>query len=260
MGRYSQTILCFSLALVFYPPSGLAQDPTQFAWMAPTTNEDLTSLTDLAGFKIYCGASSGVYNAPVNVADPLVRTYPINGVVGVGNHFCITTAYNTVGTESVFSNEVNFQISQAGVPVAPVNIVVSSQVAISGLVISDTTPITYIWDNLVIGLAIYIDRVFKYIVVPTEYIGLKVLRTANDDKASPEGVSFRISVAATVFVIWDDLLVKPAWLASWQDTGDDVLTGSNVIISILRKDFSAGIVQLGQNSSGLGSMYTVMVR
>ena len=67
-----------------------------------------------AGYKVYCGAASGVYGIPVDVGTAL--EHPISTP---GTYYCAATAYNTAG-ESGFSNEVFFTLRSA--PGAPVNL------------------------------------------------------------------------------------------------------------------------------------------
>ncbi len=81
-------------------------------WDAPTTNEDGTPLTDLKGYKLYYGTSSGDYTGSIDIGDTtsveiatiidsIYDTLPTSGTV------CFAvTAYDTLGNESDYSNEV----------------------------------------------------------------------------------------------------------------------------------------------------------
>jgi hypothetical protein len=73
------------------------------AWNAPTTNTDGTPLTDLAGYKVYYGTSSGNYTRAIDVGN--VETYKIEGLQS-GTYYFATTAYDKSGNESDYSNEV----------------------------------------------------------------------------------------------------------------------------------------------------------
>ena len=73
------------------------------AWDAPTTNADGTPLTDLAGYKVYYGTASGNYTVSKDVGN--VLTYTITGLQ-TGTYYFAATSYNTLGNESVYSNEV----------------------------------------------------------------------------------------------------------------------------------------------------------
>jgi hypothetical protein len=73
------------------------------AWDAPTTNTDGSPLTDLAGYKIYYGTSSGNYTTIIDVGN--VTTYFINNLV-LGTYYFTVTTYNTSGVESAYANEI----------------------------------------------------------------------------------------------------------------------------------------------------------
>ena len=72
-------------------------------WTPPTTDTDGTPLTDLAGYKVYYGTSSGNYGTPINVGN--VTTYTISNLIS-GSYYFVVTAYNLSGIESNYSNEV----------------------------------------------------------------------------------------------------------------------------------------------------------
>ncbi len=74
------------------------------SWDAPTTNTDGTPLTNLAGYKIYYGTSSGNYTRIIDVGN--VTTSVINNLAP-GTYYFTTTAYDASGIESDYSNEVS---------------------------------------------------------------------------------------------------------------------------------------------------------
>jgi ABC-type oligopeptide transport system substrate-binding subunit len=74
------------------------------AWEAPANNVDGTPLTDLAGYKIYYGLSSGSYAATVDVGP--ATAYSVTDL-GPGTYFIAVTAYNGDGVESAHSEEVS---------------------------------------------------------------------------------------------------------------------------------------------------------
>ena len=76
-------------------------------WNAPTTNADGSPLTDLAGYKIYYGTSSGNYSVSVDVRN--VTTYTVDSLSS-GKYYFAVTAYDTSNNESGYSNEVSKQI------------------------------------------------------------------------------------------------------------------------------------------------------
>ena len=89
-----------------------------FTWDMPTTNTDGSPLTDLAGARIYCGTETGVYSL---LADPgNVTTYTTMVFQKEIPQYCVMTAYNTSGGESVWSVERNFTYRLG--PDAPTNL------------------------------------------------------------------------------------------------------------------------------------------
>ena len=88
--------------------SGGATGSVALAWDAPTTNVDGTPITALAGFKIYYGTVPGTYTNVVDVGH--ATNYAINNLA-VGTYYFSVTAYDAVGSESAFSNEVSKSVS-----------------------------------------------------------------------------------------------------------------------------------------------------
>jgi fibronectin type 3 domain-containing protein len=99
----------------------------QLSWDAPTTNADGTPLTDLAGYIIYYGQSSGQYGASIDAG--LSTAVAVSGLEVGQTYYFAATAYDTSSNESDFSNEltytpsaqadivrINFQPSGAPVP------------------------------------------------------------------------------------------------------------------------------------------------
>jgi hypothetical protein len=81
-------------------PSGSAT----LAWDAPTTNTDGSPLTDVAGYKVHYGTSSGNYTKVIDVGH--VKTYKIEGLRSDTYYFAVTV-YDISGNESAYSNEVS---------------------------------------------------------------------------------------------------------------------------------------------------------
>ena len=71
------------------------------AWDPPTTNEDGTPLTDLAGFIIYYGTTSGDYSQSIDVGN--VTTYQVSNLTEGLTYYFAATAYDTSGNESEYS-------------------------------------------------------------------------------------------------------------------------------------------------------------
>jgi len=75
------------------------------SWTAPTTNEDGTTLTDLAGYRVYYGKVSGSYSEVVTVegfTSSSIGNLPIGKLL----YFSVT-AFDTSGNESTLSSEVS---------------------------------------------------------------------------------------------------------------------------------------------------------
>lgn len=82
-----------------------SSDPSALSW-------DPNTQTDLAGYKIYYGTSSGDYNAtPIDVGLTSTPDNPHYAVADLGlsrdvRYYFVVTAYDTEGNESDYSNEV----------------------------------------------------------------------------------------------------------------------------------------------------------
>jgi hypothetical protein len=93
------------------PPFGITVDAIgpvsiTLSWSIPTTNEDGTPLTDLAGFKIYYRTSTGTYSDPTIVDNPGVSSFVMENLPVASSYVFAAKAFNTSGNDSDFSNEV----------------------------------------------------------------------------------------------------------------------------------------------------------
>jgi hypothetical protein len=66
---------------------------------------DSTPLTDLAGFKIYYGTSSGYYTQSININNTATTTYQVDNLTDGTTYYFSVTAYDTLNNESGYSNE-----------------------------------------------------------------------------------------------------------------------------------------------------------
>lgn len=71
-------------------------------WDAPTTNTDGSPLTDLAGYKLEIGTSSGVYSTVQDVGNVTQVNYDFP----VGTRYVAVRAYDTSGNLSTYSNQI----------------------------------------------------------------------------------------------------------------------------------------------------------
>lgn len=72
-------------------------------WTPPTENEDGSTLTDLAGYRIYWGPSAGNYPNSVTINNPSISTYVVDNLAP-GTYVFAAKSFNTSGIESTFSN------------------------------------------------------------------------------------------------------------------------------------------------------------
>jgi hypothetical protein len=79
------------------------------SWEAPTQNVDGSTLTDLTGFNVYYGPSSGNYPNVIPVADPTILQLRID--LPPGTHFFAATSESASGAESAYSGEVSKTIN-----------------------------------------------------------------------------------------------------------------------------------------------------
>ena len=80
------------------------------SWAAPTTRTDGSPLTNLAGYKIFYGRMSGIYDYQIDINNPGILAYVVENMVS-GDWYFALTAYDSQGVESDRSNEVLRQIS-----------------------------------------------------------------------------------------------------------------------------------------------------
>lgn len=74
------------------------------SWTQPLTYPDGTPFTNLAGFRVHLGISTGVYTIVRDVG--LVFLTTITGLNQGTPYFIAVKAYDNLGNDSVFSSEV----------------------------------------------------------------------------------------------------------------------------------------------------------
>lgn len=86
--------------------TAIANGAATLSWAAPTQNEDGSSLTDLAGYKVHWGTTSGSYANTVTIDNPGVTMFVVENLVA-GTWYFTTSAFNSQDVESNYSNEAS---------------------------------------------------------------------------------------------------------------------------------------------------------
>jgi hypothetical protein len=73
------------------------------SWTPPTARTDGTPLTDLAGYKVHYGTTLGSYPNVIVIDNAGVTTYVVENLAPATYYF-VTTAFDTTGAESDYSN------------------------------------------------------------------------------------------------------------------------------------------------------------
>jgi hypothetical protein len=76
------------------------------SWVAPEFNEDDSPLTNLAGYRIYYGETSGTYTDSVTITGKRSSTTVIGNLSNGSTIHFVVTAFNLHGNESAYSNEI----------------------------------------------------------------------------------------------------------------------------------------------------------
>ncbi|HXX57181.1 MAG TPA: fibronectin type III domain-containing protein [Thermodesulfovibrionales bacterium] len=96
-------LIAFASLILHVPAAHSAQ--VTLSWVAPTTNDDGTSLTDLAGYKVYYGTVSRNYPQVADVKS--VTSYTVPNLADGTTYYFAVSAYDATGNESGYSNEVS---------------------------------------------------------------------------------------------------------------------------------------------------------
>jgi hypothetical protein len=98
-GTATTNLAAFSIQVV-----ATATGSATLSWTPPTQNSDGSPIgSTLAGYRFYWGTSPGNYSNSRTVNQPGLSAYVIEQLTP-GTWYFVATAYNTQGTESVFSN------------------------------------------------------------------------------------------------------------------------------------------------------------
>ena len=79
----------------------------KLGWVAPSVREDnsVLVLSDIAGFRIYYGTSSGDYSNSIYIGDHTATQAVLDGLPS-GTYFVAVTTVDVNGRESLYSAEV----------------------------------------------------------------------------------------------------------------------------------------------------------
>jgi len=91
------------------PPTASSADVT-INWTPPTENTNGTPLTNLAGYDIRYGTSSGNYTQTITVSNPGIATYVVTNLAP-GKYYFAVAAVNSAGTEGPLSSEVSATVN-----------------------------------------------------------------------------------------------------------------------------------------------------
>lgn len=106
-GKATTKLPAFSIVVA---PKAAPPAPTvgaaTLSWVPPTRNTDGSTLTNLAGYRIYYGTSASALTKTVQVSSAGISTYMIEGLAPSTYYFTVR-AYTSNGAESANSNVVS---------------------------------------------------------------------------------------------------------------------------------------------------------
>jgi hypothetical protein len=88
------------------PPSTGTTGTASLSWSVPTVNTNGSSLTDLAGYIIHYGTSSGALTQTIQLTDPDLTSYVVRNLTA-GTYYFAISGYATTGLQSSDSSEVS---------------------------------------------------------------------------------------------------------------------------------------------------------
>jgi len=257
--------------------SGAGLESSQSSSISATTSIDTTPPTITS-----VTATGDPTKVQVAFREPIEQTsatnvgnYSINNAItvsGASLGFDLKTVTLTTSSHSegiTHTLTLNNVLDRATVPNAiaantQVTYTFVPQLIISNLNVASGRVYEVVQDGLQVGALVYTDRSFTYSSIPASLEGATYIKTANDDKASSGSsfLSFDVNQDVTVYVAHDNrFTTKPSWMASFADTGADIVT-TDKPFSLFKKDFVAGTITLGGNTadgSGNKSMYSVVI-
>ncbi len=103
-GRKSAVLPRFAITV-----DQISNGSVTLSWNPPIQNADGSALTDLAGYRIYYGTSSGKYSEEVLLDSPGLTSYVIDNLAP-GTYFLVMTSINSRDIESKPTPELKFEI------------------------------------------------------------------------------------------------------------------------------------------------------
>lgn len=110
VGTYSNIVVgvtdgttSVSLPMFALVVQNLPVEAVTLSWTPPTMNTDGTAITNLAGYRIYYGASAAALNVVVEIPNASLSAYQIENLTP-GTWYFGVKAYNAAGAESALSN------------------------------------------------------------------------------------------------------------------------------------------------------------
>lgn len=104
-GQASASLPPFSISVIV-----ASAGSAELNWTAPTQNEDGTALTNLAGYKVRYGQSTGALTQLVDIAGPANTRAKIEGLA-VGTWYFTVASYTNTGVESAPTGAVSKTIT-----------------------------------------------------------------------------------------------------------------------------------------------------
>lgn len=102
-GKASASLAAFTIGV---SAASSATGRATLSWTPPTANTNGTSLTNLAGYRIYYGTSSSSLSKTITISNASVSTYVVDDLTAATWYFAVK-AYNTAGVESAMSNKAS---------------------------------------------------------------------------------------------------------------------------------------------------------
>ncbi len=102
---FSNIVISLVLCFFFLFPTNALAGQANLAWDPPDIS------TDVAGYMIHYGTASGTYSQAIDVGN--TTSYTVNNLIDGQTYYFAVTAYNAVGYESVYSNEVSIRMASS---------------------------------------------------------------------------------------------------------------------------------------------------